>query len=104
MNDIVIRTQHDKNGGLLRSLDFALLMHLRSCSCGLSPNFDLVSHCVIHLFVPSILSGSREAADGGGEDAEGDLGAGGHGAHLRAAPLLPHEGRVQLHVLMFSCC
>ena len=57
----------------------------------------------IFLSLPSFLSGSREAADGGGEDAEGDLGAGRHGAHLRAAPLLPHEGRFVLHdIKMFS--
>ena len=56
-----------------------------------------VSHIkgyIIILSVSSILSGSREAADGGREDAEGDLGAGGHGTYLRAASLLSDEGRV----------
>ena len=52
------------------------------------------------LFVPST-PGSREAADRVREDAEGDLRAGGHGAHLRATPLLPHEGPVHNFKLLF---
>ena len=43
---------------------------------------------------PLFTAGSRQAADGGGEDAQGNLGTRGHRAHLRTAPLAPHEGTV----------